>query len=303
MAHKSDQIDEAIAALSSAVAAGEQRSERLQKQLSALTRKRQAYLSRTVEDLMLPAINTKVLRLLREEVPRFVTDFVEQAFAENRKFLGIFETAGYSRALFLLHAQLSSYLDRNQHGDLVAIDAEIYALKEEMAATGAKVVQSQELIKLLQEAVQSNALLPPQVSIEVGRIIQRSQEGTSRFAGRRHAASSGGYPNSRAHCQDRDAVSSSSDDDDFDILFYLVTDIPTSFRTMLLSAVSDHRHHHDESVNSSSNSLDDSSWRDSSSRPAEGTNTHVSTGYSAQSDSIGAAAAYIATDDSLGRFS
>lgn len=292
------ELDAAIAALSCAVEAIESRIGHIDQSIHGLSKKRRAYLKDITEQL-LPAISGRVLSTLRQEVPTFVTSTVLNSFESNRKICGLFPGRGYAQALSLLQVRLSSHLDQVKFGELRSMDVELTQLSDEKINLSGRSKETLELLKLMRQAHQQNITLPAEVEEQIGRIA--------------HVVQRNSIPSHKAVASSRlsstQSSSGTSGNDDFDLWFYLVTDIPTSMRTLLFSAVTEHHHH--DGVASQEVVGGRLMSGDRATRSGSETDCHLDAqGPMASGDNLGADAsvldtecARIATDDSLGSFS
>jgi len=257
-----NKIDESISALSRATESLMRRTEGVDKLINELRGQRRSYIAKTVAGL-LPDISGKVLDSLRKNVPFFVTNAIQESFATNKKKFGFFEGKGYQNALFLLQAQLSSYLDSIKYGELKELYVDISRLIDEKTSINTKSKEIWELLNLLQKARRSNAILPKEVDDQLNYINSKaSQAGDVRMQSRGVSS-----PYSNAGSQSNVSRSYIVEDDDSDIWFYLLTDMPISFRTLLIDAIADDRKQ-DISIQddneSQSTIIDDREYDDSS---------------------------------------
>lgn len=225
----SSDIAAAIEALGQSQAVLGERSDELAMKLAEIDRQRQLYLVASAAQL-LPAISGRVLDVLREQVPGFVTTVVEQSFASHGKFLGLFAGRGYAEALTLLQTRLASHLDQIRFGDIRKMDAEAVSLGTKKAAIDARLREARELQHLLKAAQERNIPLPATTAEQVGRIVRAA--GTFESIPVK--------PKTVSHASDDADASSDMDSDDTDLWFYLLTDIPVSARTLLADALAGH---------------------------------------------------------------
>ncbi|WP_157128712.1 hypothetical protein [Cupriavidus sp. USMAA2-4] len=251
-------ITDARDAVATAVASLERRSQHLEGLLAAAQRTRRDYLADIVRTL-LPAISRKVLDNLRAFLPQFVDPTVVQAFADNYKLLGVIPLSGSQQVLAILQTRLAAHLEQAGHGELPSLNAEVERLKSELAQVDHARAGAAALLPAV-EAARQNGTIPEAARPYLNRL---ATAGTALRP-----------PTSRP-------VASVGTSDDFDFWLYLLTDLPTSFRTMLLSAVT-HHHHRDEGASTAQAIASPTPDADALVAPA---------------------ALGIAIDDSLGRFS
>lgn len=234
MSNNNDQLDFAITSLSQAIVATDLQIERIDQSLKVLERKRRDYLTAMAENLI-SDISSPVLAELARQVPAFVTGRVRGEFASSKKFLGLFATKRYYTSLDLLRTRLASHLDHAKYGDLQSFNTESAALSAEKKELRAKINQTHELIKLMVQAKTKGIPLPAPVAEKVNRIAEVSRS-------RRVPTGSKGYSPSYSASHNRTQFTHTAapvQDDSFDLYFYLMTDIPTSMRTLLLDVISD----------------------------------------------------------------
>ncbi|MGY6257281.1 hypothetical protein ACXIVK_27870 [Paraburkholderia caledonica] len=304
-------FESAQTALSRALEAIQHRIRDVDNEIAKLNQRRKAYLDSLVES-MLPNISAKTLRSLREVIPGFLSREVLAVFERNWTFLGIFHSNSYEQGYTMLQTRLASYLDQKQFGKLRSMDEEtagkMAALVADKGALNLQAQKALELLDLMQKAKQSNIKLPPEASAQIHHIAS---------IGRSSSAPTGGTPRPVAPVGATGTTtssssltsSSSSSSDDSDLWIYFMTDIPTSFRTLMISSIEEHRISEAVSRQASIDASSAASVSDSSSTwvsdPVSSPDTSmVCTAESAATDITGgAAAAAIATDDALGRFS
>lgn len=296
-------LNEAIKALSLATAAMERRLDRIDQSIIDLTKKQKKYLMDAAES-RIPEISPRVLAVLIAEFPEFVTSTVQESFESNRKFLGLFFGQRYKHALTLLQTRLASYLDQMRFGELRSIDDELQQLASEKKDLSSRSKETLDLLNLLERAQKQDVPLPQEVSAQINTIVATARAGD---------IPRNSLPNQRVGLRSTSQFSSSSSgsalrsagNDDIDLWIYLISDIPTSFRTLLFDAISDHRHHSD----SASTQGASSDWSNPSMNQGENvptvtenssSSTHGDAAFVAGAAVVGAA---IATDDSLGLFS
>jgi hypothetical protein len=296
MSRISTPTDDAIASIAAAISTIERREAALGKRVARLLYDRKQFLTQKVEVEFLPAINHRVLSGLRLSLPAFVTPVVEQAFAENRKFLGLFAGAGYMHALTLLRTRLASHLERIGYGSLAGLEVEIGQVRAEIAVVNAKGREANDMLRLLQQARDRQVPLPQDVLDNLSTISQNARAGRER----RRSAPSGNTAPSEAPLAAANGTS-----DDSDLWLYLLTDVPTSFRTMLYNAVFEHRHDQvGDQRHGGDHPASPGGHDDGQPEGDEGGahHHHSHHGHDTSAETAGAAA-FIAIDDSLGAYS
>lgn len=272
----------AIAALSSMLDSMEKRQKSIEAELQAAKRNRNQQLDQRVAAL-LPNLSMTTVSRLQLEVPAFATDRkVVSAFKQNRKILGLFKPSGYNEGLALLQINLKFFLE--QQGFTRETDQSISKLEIEKTALSAKQSEALDMLRLMEKANRINAPLPTEAASTINQIAQR---------GRAYARAGTGNvqtTHSRLAGGDSGARQTPSDSDS-DLWLWMMTDIPTSLRTLMLGAIS--QHHHSDGVHASKAPDAQVGICDVS--------TKVSTD-EAPSQSV-AACEPIATDDRLGAFS
>lgn len=276
----------AIAAVSGAVASMNQRQENLLRQIAVLKKHRRDKLDQQVI-AWLPEISPAVLRGLREVVPAFAAERqVDDAFARNKKFLGIFKPAGYDAALTLLRARLKQQCERM--GVAAAEDREIALLDARLRALDAQAADAMATLRVLEDSRRSGAPLPPVAVAGINTLAKH--RGVTPLSGSDHRV-----PGQSSLTANVSSAASSSSDSDMDLWLWMITDTPTSLRTLLLDFAS---HHHESSRSTQSGSFSLSGGGDFGGGGASGY-----FGVAPQSDATQDLQPNIATDDRLGAFS
>lgn len=296
-AHQTD-LELVLSAITESTRAAERKGARIDSQIRKLRLTRSTYLVDTAA-MLLPAINSKTLQALREEAPGFVSHTVVDCFNSNHKFLWIFQGGEYRATLAVLRMRLANHLDRIKYGDLVRFDAEIERMTADLdahnAQSKASAEQSAELLRLLGQVKARNVPLPAQAEAQIRKIADVARERTASNTRRQQT---GSMPSRQ---QFVGSNNNSSGSDDFDLWLYMATDIPTSLRTLLLSAIS--THHHGTPTDSQgrfSGAGASGNWGDDGPANSDSTALDAAAAATAATALEGLA---ISTDDSLGRFS
>lgn len=223
----------AVAALSSALESMELRQTHLATQVSTAKQRRRERLDQRVTTL-LPDISGATMLRLKQEAPAFAAEHkVIAAFERNRKILWLFKPTGYAEALALLQAQLKLNLERQ--GLVSDDDQAIQRMESEKATLATQQSEALEMLRMMEKAHRTDAPLPAAAVSCINNLAQRGRNlGNARrpsasISGSRFAGTQSGAAN----------VSSESN---MDLWLWMMTDIPTSFRTLLLNSFS---HHHD----------------------------------------------------------
>lgn len=221
------ELNPAIVALTRSVEAMEKRVSALDDRIVETTTYRKSILTDLVAK-MLPDTSSQTLSGLQTLVPAFITVPVSEAFKANKKFLGLFAGAKYHQTVTLLQTRLSSHLDQQKYGELKAIDANIMELSKEKAEISARSKDALAILTALQEAAAKKIpLSPPLVSLVQQIAVnsnRRARELRDRRSSDSNRASFGRYEETTV-------------DDNFDIWYYLITDIPLSARTFLIDSI------------------------------------------------------------------
>lgn len=290
---KIQDLGSAIKSLARAVEGLERQGESLEAERARLIEYRKTYLIQTAERL-LPGVNKIVLASIRSATPGFVTAEIEKAFSSQNKILGIFTRSDYSQTLALLQSRYASYLDETKYGELKAIDAEIERIGARLERLSAEMRELLALLKMLRQADEKKAALPPELRGQVDRLSSEIS---------RHKSSS------RTSAQYSSA--DEQQDDYSDLLIYLATDFPTSVRTLMLSSIENIQC----SAGSARSNTDviggdsggytntDTIGPSSNSFTNEGISPGVAVGATVGVAAAAVTGAAIATDDSLGNFS
>lgn len=290
-------FDSAQAALSRALESIQHRIESIDGEIAKLNQQRKAYLSSTVETL-LPKISRKTLRSLQDVIPAFLTRDVLAVFERNWTVLG-FHSETYDRDYEMLQTRLASYLDQRQFGKLKAMDEEnvgkMASLLADKGALNHQAEKAIDLLDLMQKAKKGNVKIPLEAAAQLRNIAS---------VGRASAAPTGGAPRlvapvgtTGATTTTRLTSTSSSSTDDADLWFYFMTDIPTSFRTLMIESITEDRVR--EQVAERAASIDTGS-------SGSGWDSSCDTSAQPNTDAAALAAAEctaISTDDGLGFFS
>lgn len=287
-------FDNAQAALSRALESIQHRIESIDDEIVKLNQQRKAYLNSTVEAL-LPKISGKTLRSLQDVIPTFLTRDVLAVFERNWTVLGL-HSGTYDRDYEMLQTRLAAYLDQRQFGKLKAMDEEsagkMASLIADKGALNHQAEKAIDLLDLMQKAKKANIKIPLAAAAQIRNIAS---------VGRASVASPGGTPRPfapvGASTSARLTSTSSSSTDDSDLWFYFMTDIPTSFRTLMIESITEDRVREQKAEQAASidTGSSGSGW-DSSCDTSAPPNTDAAAFAAAECTAI-------SIDDSLGLFS
>lgn len=238
-----EQLDATTGALEQAIAALDARIASESANLDELAAARRRYVQDTVHAL-LPAIHSRVLGRLSEQVPRFVGTAVVDAFNRHRKIFGIFSGPGYRRALALLRTRLSQHLEQHQYGDLPHLDSEVTDARHEFDRLTSQRAELSALAMAVASAKQGRSALSDEKRAALARLVPPREIRGMTMVRRRNLTASHQSPDSGPN--------------DSDLLLYFFTDIPTSARTLVLDLFRDGSGHHrtDPATPASASSVD-----------------------------------------------
>jgi hypothetical protein len=254
----SQPLHDAIKELSSAVKVIEQRISSLQNELSSAKKRKKQHIDEiTLENI--PDLSSKTLDNLRSEFGGFTTHKVVKIFSKNHRSLFIFKGRVYKNKLSLIRSSFSAFLDDYSYGSIPDLNDSIRRLTANIKELTA--ANRGTLYEIDKKGIPLSAPIQSQIdSINQSRERfnkDRSPSANSNLTG------SGGY--------------TYYGNDNFNLYFYLVTDIPTNMNTLLIDSI---RSHHDENpVNTNCAQEDDRSKPcvdDSKAYPTEFDNNHQS---------------------------
>lgn len=300
-------IADAINALRESQHAIDERLDGQTERIAALKVKRRRYLYDAVQRLV-PDISSGSLRRLQQEMPEFIDASVQSAFADHRKFLGLFAGADYRQALLGLQTRLAHQLEggrdpvMRESGDELA---KLLADRDELTRLQG---HTQDILDQLQRLQDSDAPLPAAISEEIARIAEKARAMALENAQRKKK-------------QVRQSVSEDEQDDDAsddDAWIYFASTLSSDVHRSALmhggggsydgaGASADYR---DEPASTSRFRERDSDTQNSTGMAmaagylmAESSAVESSANDQDAGDDIGVGMPEIATDDSLGAFS
>lgn len=204
------------------------RIEAVDGQLTAARSTRDGRLDLRTEELI-PSIKASTLRDLKKADFRFVDDTVKRVFeAHDRLLPRLFGAKGYLAALALLRTRMKRRLE--EQGYVKTEDAQIARLDADRAVLAGQQAEAMEMLKLIERAHRLQAPLPP-----------AAVQGINHLAGRGRSIAQSAPR--RQNLQGLPRTATRRDDDppsDADLWFWITTDIPTSFRTVMLDVLSTH---------------------------------------------------------------
>lgn len=281
----------AIEAISTALESMERRQKDISEKLNEANQHRRELLDKRVATL-LPDISNATIDRLKEEVPQFASDLrIMTTLEKNRKILRLFKPSGYDEALTLLQARLKRYSE-NQ-GIVRNEDQIIEQLEYEKATLAKQQSEALEMLRLMEKGHRTENPLPPEAVSSINSLAQRRREFGSVQTSRQLPTGSTRVASAQLNS------SQTSSQSDMDLWLWMISDIPTSFRTLMLSAFS----HHDDSSHKQGDLSSENSNASINSRQFE--NCGVSDKFN-MGDTLPlteVASEPIATDDRLGAFS
>lgn len=296
MALNDSDLSIAITGLTNTIERLEISAEQLGLQLVKAKQVRKNYLDNEVTRL-LPSISKKTLQRLEIEIPQFVSFQIKTKFSENMPFLGIFKNNSYLNVLTLLQSKLAAYLERIVWSDLKDLDAYIESTDSKYQDISHRLSELSDTLSMLVKAKQKGIVFPNDVSSHIQNIVEKQVQTSS--------------SNSQSNYNQ-----STNSDSNMDLWIYCATDMPTSFRTLMLSSLRSHKTDHvpqqraidtyvADPLEGSSTSLNLSTSNQGLNAAAMMMNTPNSDINDARdwNDSQQSNDAPIATDDSLGAFS
>jgi hypothetical protein len=258
--------------------------------IDQMKHRRKAYLLSEVGRL-LPYISKKILKRIESSMPHFLTPVEYKLFLDNCPFLGIFNRKGTDNALAILQARLSFYLSQYQWGELNVIDKEL-EINEGMRS---KLEEQQsrllELHELMVNSLAKKVPLPLSVAEEIVRMANESRKESafSQDTKKYKAPISSTFLTVAPHYSSSDH---NNNQNDTDLWLYMMLDVPTSFRTLLLSSLHNNHTPRFDAIN-----IDDTPINALQVNLSE--NTQVTEGQNIEMLN----SQNIATDDRLGNFS
>jgi hypothetical protein len=299
-----DMINEAIGLLTEAMRMLTDRLTANETLVGRTISERQVYKDKTVQ-FLLPDTSVKTLAKLEKELPGFLTAPTLFHFKNNKKTWGLFAGKHYRKTVALLQTHLSSYFDVIKYGKLREIDGQLERFYEEQRKLNERINQSAEFIKSLSQAKQRNKPLPHNVVAQIRHIINTAEKCHQQ---------SNSVTGSDLNSSNQEACFYIQDDYS-DLWFYIITDIPTSVRTLMIDWSDDHKREMPDPVDNDRTTDYINEERANKGIDSDA-DSHSGDDNDFNMDGIGAAAVgivagavvaelveTIATDDSLGHFS
>ncbi len=202
--------------------------------LTNAKKKRADHIEAEVERL-LPSISDDVLKNLQAAAPSFVDDTVQQAFADNGKFLGIFNRPGYQQAFAALRTRLAQHVDHSRMGALPRMDAELESIITERNELEKMQRETHDSLRMLEQATKNNVVLPPEAMAQISLMAANARD----IADGKNAAQLRNERRLPAAIADPALRRFNDDDsDDTDSWVYFATLIPSGLRSTLESELS-----------------------------------------------------------------
>lgn len=219
----------AIAALSSALESMEERQRLLTKQLISAKLRRIEFFNHMVNSL-LPNISNGTLKRLIYSAPEFVEEHkLKGIFEKHKNIFWLIKPPGYRDVLRSLQAQLKVYLERQRYMD--SEDKLIMDLEYEQNVMSRQQSEALEMLGLMEKAQRLKMQLPPEVQNSIKLLAQRGRN-TSRAGQAQLQAGSNHFLGGH------ESTLQPGSQSDMDLWLWMMMDIPTSFRTLLLNAFS-----------------------------------------------------------------
>ncbi|MDW5418137.1 hypothetical protein R6242_16345 [Iodobacter sp. CM08] len=218
----------AIGALSSALESMEERQRLLSKQLISAKQQRIEFFNHMVNSLV-PNISNGTLKRLIYAAPEFVEEHkLKDIFKKYKKIFWLIKPPGYREVLRSLQAQLKVYLERQRYMD--CHDKLIMDLEYEQNVISRQQSEALEILGLMEKALRSKMRLPPEVQNSIKLLAQRGRNTSRAEQAQLQAGSNrflGGHESTLQPSHQSDML-----------WLWMMMDIPTSFRTLLLNAFS-----------------------------------------------------------------
>ncbi|MDR6741563.1 hypothetical protein J2X56_003587 [Herbaspirillum sp. 1173] len=139
------------------------RLKKIRRDIEIADRQRRRYRIRLVEKQLLPAISRSTLARLQREVPDFVDALILDSFARHQRrcmwfgWMAWLAGPAYREALALMRVRLTRHIDRQRHGQLAALRAELDRLDQERRAllTASRALVA--LVRLIRQSLHSGS--------------------------------------------------------------------------------------------------------------------------------------------------
>ena len=285
-------LNGAITAISTALESMEKRQAEISTHLMTTKQRRREKLDERIA-AHLPDITDETMKTLKQVAPSFASDIkVTDAFKQYRKQFWIFKPSGYDAALTLLQTQLRRYCE--QSGVVNDEDQEIMKMESQKLTLAKQQTEALEMLRLLEKTKGTNAPLPPDAVTSINSLAQKGRGMGSASQTKQAAVHNNFYSGSSQ------STYQSSTDSDSDLWLWMMTDIPTSFRTLMLNSFA----HHDSNNHHLTTSVAPGGG-DYAGAGASGDFTNTYAPVSRQVEPTGnyTEVSNISTDDSLGVFS
>jgi hypothetical protein len=218
----------AIATLKATSTLLEQRRAKLDETISTVKSERARKLDRKVGE-MLPDISKETYLNLKRTLSAFASlPGISDAFRKNYKVFWIFKGRDYDAAFVLLQSRLKVFL--MQAGEVRTEDKSLVDLESKRATLLQQWSDALELIGLLERALASGKPVSAKSAASIKTIAQRGSAVSARPVNRSDLE--------RRNESAPDRSPRHEEQSDGDLWLWMMTDIPTSFRTVMLDAVS-----------------------------------------------------------------
>ena len=245
----------------------------------------------------IPEISPTVIARLRTEYPSFASRTkVESAFRENRKVLGLFKRSTYDLALLVLKTELKAYLE--SAGAAKVQEEEMQQASAERSRLYEQRQEAMGVLKSLERMLRSGSKIQEAEKDIVKHLATKGRAMGQARVDRRFVGPASQMTNHQ-HTMSWQGEGSTSNASD--LWIWMLTDVPTSVRTLVGSMVAQ-SHRSDTHVASEgtwSSREEPNVFETARLKDAEEKSWAPQSLQCASDDSSPA----IATDDSLGRFS
>lgn len=139
------------------------RLKKIRRDIEIADRQRRRYRIRLVEKQLLPAISRSTLARLQREVPDFVDELILDSFARHQRrcmwfgWMAWLAGPAYREVLALMRVRLTRHIDRQRHGKLAALRAELDRLDQERRALLSASRALVALVRLIRQSLHSGS--------------------------------------------------------------------------------------------------------------------------------------------------
>jgi hypothetical protein len=255
-----DLVDSAVRALGEVSSGLQRRHDETLELLSGAKAKRREVIE-GVMCAVVPNISKQTERQLEEQYPRFLSkdQGARDLLRDYRKVFGIFERKGTQQALLQLQAKLASHLEglADKETGLLGFEGRSNGAVSELARANAVITQLEERLSKLSQSIDSaaemslaftrqligNGAVPPAVRTHAEHVVRQHRAGPQ-VSSASGAAPRRGLPTGAGQSSTgfRSSPVSHHHQDDSDLWFYAMTDVPISMRTFMIDSFHDHYH-------------------------------------------------------------